>query len=353
MPFMNDEPALSNLPDSAKENAASDPDAAHPPLKSGAKGKKASARKTPASPEGLALLVAVAERDAEEVARMSLLAPPEAILPALLRALALRRGPGARELGSIVDTLLAALPDPNAADENGRTPLMAAAAAGDTDLLQRLLPSSDPKASDHDGLTALMRAAHTGSLESVKALAGVSDVDAEDANGDTALSWAIASGAPDRALWIAKRANAGLHEAIELALGQATIFLEEAADDARAKAAQSQRAAEVLGGVKAPSPNARRAGAGEALRAPRGRPSSRLAMALASGSIPASAKPWLALAEAAGERAPVRGLATIIEGWGKALLPKTRARIEAASEERAAARAAKASGDDSNDTGAR
>lgn len=305
----------------------------------------------PATPDPAAveLLAAITDRNPARVASLSLLAPPEVVLPALLRALALRRGPGARELGPIVQALLAALPDPNAADTQGRTAMMAAAAAGDMETLNALLPVSNPKATDHEGLSALMRAAHTGSLDAVKALADVSDVDAQDANGHTALSWAIASGAPDRAQWIAKRANEGLHEAIVLALNQAAAVFEADAAASAVKETQAKREARVLGGVKAPASRSRRGAPEEALRAPRGRPSSRLAMALASGSIPAAAKPWIALAEAAGERAPVRGLAGLIEGWGKALLPKTQARVVAASEARAAARAAKAADGESEE----
>lgn len=329
-----DMPASTASPDPTKTNAAAP-----------AKGRTKRAAKAAApSPEAIELLAAVSERDSERVASLALLAPPEAVLPALLRALALRRGPGARELGPLVEALIDALPDPTLADERGRTPLMAAAAAGDVETLHRLLPRSEAKAADQDGLTALMRAAHTGTLDAVKALAGASDPDAQDAEGHTALAWAIASESTDRAVFLAKRTSEGLHAAIGLALHRAGALLEAAAEAELAQQKREASEAKVLGGVKSPKAAARGARADAntpALRAPRGRPSSRLAMALAAGKITKEAQRWIDVADAAGEHAPLRGLATLIEGWGKTLLPRTRKRVDAASEDRAAARAAK------------
>lgn len=327
--------------------SATSPDPTEPNPAASAQGRTKRAAKAAApapSPEAIELLAAVSERDRERVASLALLAPAEAVLPALLRALALRRGPGGRELGPIVEALLGALSDPTLADERGRTPLMAAAAAGDVETLHRLLSRSDAKAADQDGLTALMRAAHTGTLDAVKALASASDPDAQDAEGHTALAWAIASESTDRAVFLAKRTNEGLHDAIGLALDRAGALLEAAAEAELAQQNREAREAKVLGGVKSPKAAARGARAdadAPALRAPRGRPSSRLAMALAAGKITKEAQRWIDVADAAGERAPIRGLATLIEGWGKTLLPKSRKRVDAASEERAAARAAK------------
>jgi len=100
---------------------------------------------------------------------------------------------------SLKPCALALLPhsDPDARDENGRTPLLAALAAKAFDVAEALLPFSDARASDHDGATALMAAARMGGAEAlawIERLLPLSDAKAQTHQGTTALMWAAIQG---------------------------------------------------------------------------------------------------------------------------------------------------------------
>ena len=81
----------------------------------------------------------------------------------------------------------------NAADKKGRTPLMTAAADGDTDSMQLLLDrQADCHASDAYGRTALHDAVYCGVPEAVSLLiARGADVNARTQDGETPLKWAV------------------------------------------------------------------------------------------------------------------------------------------------------------------
>jgi len=77
-------------------------------------------------------------------------------------------------------------------DEDGFTPLMAAASLGRAECVRILLPVCDAKArTGQQGITALMLAAEVGSLECAQALLPFSDVRAQDRAGGTALITAV------------------------------------------------------------------------------------------------------------------------------------------------------------------
>ncbi len=84
--------------------------------------------------------------------------------------------------------------DPDEADDNGTTPLMRAAAAGDAGMLKALLAvGADVDCADPKGLTALMFAASQGSVDCVTALASNgADLLAQDMMGKTAYGYGAA-----------------------------------------------------------------------------------------------------------------------------------------------------------------
>lgn len=94
--------------------------------------------------------------------------------------------------------LLAAGADADAADSTGTTPLMLAAARGDTATATALLGAkARADARDRWGQTALMLAAQSGELELVQALVKAgAPVKATDNEGNTALGRSIAGDAP-------------------------------------------------------------------------------------------------------------------------------------------------------------
>ncbi len=81
-------------------------------------------------------------------------------------------------------------------DDHGRTTLMYAAAAGDTDTMRDLVQEGAPvNARTHTGATALMFAAHEGHADAVALLLEMeADTTAANNNGDTALSLAQEQG---------------------------------------------------------------------------------------------------------------------------------------------------------------
>ena len=84
------------------------------------------------------------------------------------------------------------------ADQNGLTPLMAAAMTGDVDLLQKLLPlASNPAATDHNGRTALHYAIGAGKSEAVEfLLPTVPDITKPAKDGRSALAMAVDAANP-------------------------------------------------------------------------------------------------------------------------------------------------------------
>ncbi|MCE9610876.1 MAG: ankyrin repeat domain-containing protein [Chthoniobacter sp.] len=136
---------------------------------------------------GGALLAAAESRAGQPLAQLEVLGvAPSGV--ALVRAVTA----GQR---SLVELFLAAKPNVNAADEAGRTPLLAAALRGDADLVARLLAlGADPRQSDAGGVTPLMLAAASGQLASIAALqvCGAS-LESADNEGRTALHYAIAA----------------------------------------------------------------------------------------------------------------------------------------------------------------
>jgi len=95
--------------------------------------------------------------------------------------------------GLMVTEALMRVADPLAADENGTTALMVAAAWDRAECVKLLLGKSDPRARDSSGRTAFLCAARSGSPASLKMLALVSDTQAKDAKGRTALALACES----------------------------------------------------------------------------------------------------------------------------------------------------------------
>jgi len=95
----------------------------------------------------------------------------------------------------LIDLYLAAGIDPNTADADGHSALLAAALSHDWDLVSRLLEAgADPKKADQHGVTPLMAAAAAGHLSTVNALRGHgADPLAADENGRTACHYAIAA----------------------------------------------------------------------------------------------------------------------------------------------------------------
>ncbi len=223
---------------------------------------------------------------------------------ALTAAIVLRRGHGRAALLQIVDLLLP-VTNIQALDPRGRTVLMAAA-EGDPESLARLLPLVDAKAQDADGQTALMRAAASRSAECVKRLLPVSDPDAQDSSSRTALDWAIANRDPVGALALAKQTTANLAAALPLAASRARSL------QADLRTLQARIAALV---DKEPKKEER----DEEARLTR------------------EVREWLALADAIGARAPMRGIVTAIRGLGDEKLPLTRARLAEAEEQSAGA----------------
>jgi ankyrin repeat protein len=95
----------------------------------------------------------------------------------------------------LIDLYLAAGIDPNAADGEGHSALLAAALSHDWDLVSRLLNAgADPKKADQHGVTPLMAAATAGHLPAVNALRdhGADALSADD-HGRTACHYAIAA----------------------------------------------------------------------------------------------------------------------------------------------------------------
>ncbi|GHT07646.1 hypothetical protein FACS1894139_16280 [Planctomycetales bacterium] len=91
-----------------------------------------------------------------------------------------------------MDLLIAYGADVNIADPNGVTPLQISAAKGKPNMLRDLLMAkADPNAADQSGKTALMWAAETGNEKSASTLIGSGAVVAAvDAAGNTALHYA-------------------------------------------------------------------------------------------------------------------------------------------------------------------
>lgn len=97
--------------------------------------------------------------------------------------------------GTALTKLLAAGLDPNAKDEQGRTPFSEAASMGRKVTLPLLLkaPGVDLNVRDSDGETPLMKAAHTGELDAAKALLSAgADAKAVTKDGASALHFTCA-----------------------------------------------------------------------------------------------------------------------------------------------------------------
>jgi uncharacterized protein len=100
----------------------------------------------------------------------------------------------------IVELLVGAGANPNAANRYGVTPLSLACTNGNGAMVERLLQAgADPNAALPGGETPLMTAARSGTLRSVKALLsrGASVDGKDDRRGQTALMWAAAEGHAD------------------------------------------------------------------------------------------------------------------------------------------------------------
>ena len=100
----------------------------------------------------------------------------------------------------IVELLVGAGANPNAANRYGVTPLSLACTNGNGALVERLLQAgADPNTALPGGETPLMTAARSGTLRSVKALLsrGASVDGKDDRRGQTALMWAAAEGYAD------------------------------------------------------------------------------------------------------------------------------------------------------------
>ena len=94
----------------------------------------------------------------------------------------------------VIESLYADIGNVDLATEHGKTALMAAAGAGDVELMDRLLSAgADPDARNHLNGTVLMFAAGSGSLAAVERLLdrGIA-VDTQASNGWTALMMATA-----------------------------------------------------------------------------------------------------------------------------------------------------------------
>ncbi len=99
----------------------------------------------------------------------------------------------------LVERMLRAGADVNAANRYGVTPLQLAAVNGDAKLLERLLDAGgDANAAGTDGETLLMTVARGGHVEAARLLIERgAEVDAREAwHGQTALMWAAAQGHP-------------------------------------------------------------------------------------------------------------------------------------------------------------
>lgn len=109
---------------------------------------------------------------------------------------------------AIVQKLLADGADVNSQDNDGWTPLMSAAAAGHRQIVQLLLETgADVNAKTNFGLTALMSAAGSGRTEVVQFLLDQgADIKAKDHNTWTALIWASSEGHQD-AVEVLKRSR--------------------------------------------------------------------------------------------------------------------------------------------------
>lgn len=96
---------------------------------------------------------------------------------------------------SVVEELVKAGANVNAADGLGRTPMHAAIgnSSSSAPILEVLLNSgAKPTQSDRDGVTCLMEAAHIGDLEGVRILIqNTRTLDLQDKTGMTALHWTI------------------------------------------------------------------------------------------------------------------------------------------------------------------
>ena len=104
-----------------------------------------------------------------------------------------------RENVEIVDLLIGAGADANAANDLGVTPLLMACARGYGVLVESLLAAgADPNAALESGETALMAASRAGSLDAVNALlvAGARVNATESTRGQSALMWAVANRHP-------------------------------------------------------------------------------------------------------------------------------------------------------------
>ena len=98
-------------------------------------------------------------------------------------------------ISRLVDLLLKAGANVNAADDHGVTPLARAAENASTPMVERLLAAgADPNRAQTSGLTPLMIAAHTGNVGWSKRCsprgANVNAVTTETKS--TALMWAVA-----------------------------------------------------------------------------------------------------------------------------------------------------------------
>ena len=107
---------------------------------------------------------------------------------ALADAIAARQRP-------VVELLLTAHADVNGADPDGRTPLLAATVAGDSDIVPRLIAAgANPNRADRNGVTPLMIASGRGDLPVIRALLERRALlDAADCDGHTALHYAFAA----------------------------------------------------------------------------------------------------------------------------------------------------------------
>ena len=102
--------------------------------------------------------------------------------------------------GKLVERLLRAGADVNAANRYGVTPLKLAAVNGDAAMLEELLDAGgDANAAGVDGETLLMTAARSGHVDAARVLIDRgAEVDAREAwHGQTALMWAAAQGHPE------------------------------------------------------------------------------------------------------------------------------------------------------------
>ncbi len=111
----------------------------------------------------------------------------------------------------MVDALIRAGANLNAANRYGQTPLSLAAIDGNGPLLEKLLQAgADPSAAEHalpEGQTLAMLAARTGSVEALTALASHHAIDVnarEQRDETTALMWAALAGRADAARYLLK-----------------------------------------------------------------------------------------------------------------------------------------------------